>query len=85
MADFLPILFTRKYSQTENREGELSLFGHKDIQKIITVFENLQQMDFQRQIPIVENSEQTGHLFRFYSDTHFGINRTPISVFIRTV
>lgn len=33
----------------------------------------------------VENPEQTGHLFRFNSDTHFGINRTPISVFIRTV
>jgi len=62
MADFLPILFTRKYSQTENREGELSLFGHKDIQKIITVFENLQQMDFQRQIPIAAALFRTGKI-----------------------
>jgi len=41
LADLLPILFTRKYSQPENREGELSLFGHKDIVKIITGFEDL--------------------------------------------
>ena len=41
LADLLPILFTRKYSQPENSEGELTLFGHKNIQNVITGFENL--------------------------------------------
>jgi len=39
--DILPILFTRKYTRPEWGTGELSLFGHDDLQKIITGFEDL--------------------------------------------
>lgn len=41
LADLLPVLFTRKYTQPNREEGKLSLFGHNDLQKIIAGFENL--------------------------------------------
>ncbi len=41
LADLLPVLFTRKYSQPNRGKGELLLFGHDDLQKIITGFEDL--------------------------------------------
>ncbi len=42
IADLLPILFTRKYSEPENRkDAELLIFAHKDFSPIIAGFENM--------------------------------------------
>jgi len=42
IADLLPILFTRKYSEPENQEDtELLIFAHKDFLPIIEGYENL--------------------------------------------
>jgi ribonuclease BN (tRNA processing enzyme) len=42
IADLLPILFTRKYSEQEDRVGsELLIFAHKDFSPIIEGYENM--------------------------------------------
>lgn len=41
LADLLPVLFTRKYSQPNSDQNELSLYGHDDFQNIINGFEDI--------------------------------------------
>ncbi|MGC9364198.1 MAG: MBL fold metallo-hydrolase [Fidelibacterota bacterium] len=41
LADLLPILFVRKYSQPEQKNVELSIYAHQDLHKIITGYEEL--------------------------------------------
>jgi len=41
LADLLPILFVRKYSQPQEEHSELSIYGHQDLKKVITGCEGL--------------------------------------------
>lgn len=41
LADLLPILFIRKYSQPQAGNSELSIYGHQDLKRIISGYEDL--------------------------------------------
>ncbi|HDP66924.1 MAG TPA: ribonuclease Z [Candidatus Marinimicrobia bacterium] len=41
LADLLPILFIRKYSQPQERNSELSIYSHQDLNRVITGYEGL--------------------------------------------